>query len=116
MNHFLRILFWSAFFSVGVLSLLPAEQLPPMVFGWWDKAQHAIAFGVLMLLAFIAYPMYFWRMFIGLILYGAIIEIIQSSTDWRHGDVMDALADAVGVLVISLIIRGYQNHRLRGGH
>ena len=98
------------------LVLIPQEFVSSAIFDWLDKAQHALAFGVLMLLGFIAHPKYFWRVVIGLILYGAVIEIIQSSTGWRQGDVMDALADSVGVLVIGLFIGGYQNHRMRHGH
>ena len=98
------------------LFLVPQEFVSSGIFDWWDKAQHAVAFGTLMLLGFIAYSKYFWEMVISLILYGAVIEIIQSWTGWRQGDVMDALADTVGVLVIGLLIRGYQTHRLRGGH
>ena len=99
-----------------ILFLVPQEFVSSVFFDWWDKAQHALAFGVLMLLGFVAYSKYFWRLVIGLILYGALIEIIQSWTRWRQGDVMDALADTVGVLAIGLLIRGYQNHRSRHGH
>jgi VanZ family protein len=98
------------------LFLVPQEFVSSGIFDWWDKAQHALAFGTLMLLGSIAYPKYFWRVVIGLTLYGAVIEIIQSWTGWRQCDLMDALADMVGVLVIGLLIHGYQNHRLRHGH
>ncbi|SNC62254.1 VanZ family protein [Polynucleobacter victoriensis] len=97
------------------LFLVPQEFVSSDIFDWWDKAQHALAFGLLMLLGFVVYAKYFWRMMMSLILYGAVIEIIQSWTGWRQGDVMDALADMVGVLVIALPIRGYQNYSLRSG-
>lgn len=111
-----RFIFWLAMLVMTTLFLVPQEFVSSAIFDWWDKAQHAVAFGVLMLLGFIAYPRYFWRVAIGLILYGAVIKIIQSWTGWRQGDVMDALADMVGVLVISLLIHGYQNHRIRHRH
>lgn len=111
-----RFIFWLVMLVITTLFLVPQEFVSSAIFDWWDKAQHALAFGVLMLLGFIAYPNYFWRIAIGLILYGAVIEFIQLWTGWRQGDVMDALADMVGVLVISLHILGYQNHRIRHGH
>ena len=60
------------------LFLVPQEFVSSDIFYWWDNAQHALAFGVLMLLDFVAYPKYFWGMAMSLILYGASIEIIQS--------------------------------------
>ena len=91
------------------LFLVPQEFVSSAIFDWWDKAQHAVAFGVVMLIGFVAYPMYFWRVVISLILYGAVIEIIQSWTDWRQGDVLDTVADAVGVLLMGLLIKIYQS-------
>jgi hypothetical protein len=111
-----RLIFWLVMLVMTALFLVPQEFVSGVIFDWWDKAQHALAFGVLMLLGFIAYSMHFWRVAIGLILYGTIIEIIQSWTGWRQGDVMDALADTVGVLVIALLIHGYQNHCIRHEH
>lgn len=111
-----RFIFWLVMLVMTALFLVPQEFVSSAIFDWWDKAQHAVAFGVLMLLGFIAYPKYFWRVAIGLILYGAVIEIIQSWTGWRQGDGMDALADMVGVLLIAFLIQGYQNHRLRHRH
>lgn len=111
-----RYIFWLVMLVMTILFLAPQEFVSGDIFHWWDKAQHALAFGVLMLLGFVAYPKYFWSVVISLILYGAVIEIIQSWTGWRQGDVMDTLADMVGVLVIAFFILGYQNHRIRSGH
>ena len=111
-----RFIFWLVIMVMTTLFLVPQEFVSSGIFDWWDKAQHALAFGVLMSLGFVAYPKCFWRMVIGLTVYGAVIEIIQSWTGWRQGDVMDALADMVGVLVISLLILGYQNYRFRYDH
>ena len=46
----LKGMFWLCFVAVNTLALSPAPYLPP-VFDWWDKAQHAIAFGTLAVLA-----------------------------------------------------------------
>ncbi len=66
-----------------------------------------MAFGVLMLLGFLAYSRAFWKVAIALILYGVAIEVIQSWTGWRSGEVLDAVADAVGIVLSGLLIQGY---------
>lgn len=106
MIHTQRVLLWrlalgGAALGLTVLALLPAERLPPLsVFNWWDKAQHALAFAVLAVLAGLGWPRVpAWRWCLALVAYGMLIELAQAATGWRHGDVADALADAVGVLV-----------------
>lgn len=89
--------FWVALLAVVVLSLTPVAQLPPAVFSVWDKAQHAGGFVALALLGGAAYPASLPRVWLGLLLLGAAIEVAQSATGWRHGDALDWLADAVGV-------------------
>lgn len=96
MNRLLRRLFWAACAAVTVLSLLPAEQLPP-VFNWWDKAQHALAFLVLGVLGLWAYSSTPARVIFGLLLFGVGIELAQAATSWRFGDWHDWLADSFGV-------------------
>ena len=60
MNKFHRIwklLFWISFVGLNVLALSATSYLPPLeIFNWWDKAQHAIAFGTLAVLAVLAFP------------------------------------------------------------
>jgi len=97
MSLIVRSMFWAACGAVMVLSLLPVEQLPPGVFDWWDKAQHALAFWVLGSLGLWAYAATSVRVAVGLVVFGALIELAQSATGWRFGDWQDWLADAVGV-------------------
>jgi VanZ family protein len=97
----LKGMFWLCFVAVNTLALSPAPYLPPLeVFDWWDKAQHAIAFGTLAVLAVLAYPGAS-KVRIGLLLiaHGVLIEVLQYFTGYRFGDWQDALADGVGVLV-----------------
>ena len=91
------LLFWSALAAVVLLSLTPVAHLPPQAFDVWDKAQHAFGFAVLAFLGGAAYPARLSRAWVGLLLLGAAIELAQSATGWRQGDVLDGLADAVGV-------------------
>jgi VanZ family protein len=89
--------FWLSALTVGVLSITPVENLPPQALDVWDKAQHAAGFLVLSLLGFLAHPRHLARVTVGLLIYGMCIEVAQSATGWRHGDLADWLADACGV-------------------
>lgn len=99
-HHFQRYLFWTAFMGINILALSPAPYLPPLeIFNWWDKAQHAIGFGTLAVLAVLAYPDVS-KLRIGLLLIalGVLIEVLQYFSGYRYGDWQDAVADGVGVL------------------
>ena len=79
---------------------MPVPLLPDdALLNWWDKAQHALVFAVLILLGGIAYPKKLIIILLALILYGAMIEVLQAFTSWRNGDLLDWDADAVGALL-----------------
>jgi len=84
---------------VTVLALLPVEHLQLPVFAWWDKAQHALAFAVLTAGACLLWPRATVRVVVGMIAYGAALEIAQWAVGWRFAEWSDLLADAVGVVV-----------------
>ena len=98
--------FWIFFLAINALALTPGSYLPPEIFNWWDKAQHAIAFGVLAVLAVLAYPEAS-RLRIALLLIGqgVLIEVLQYYGGYRFGDWQDAVADGVGVLVGLAMVR-----------
>ena len=100
-HNFLKYLFWTCFVVINALALSPAPYLPPLeIFNWWDKAQHAIAFAVLAVLAVLAYPLGSkLRIAFLLIVQGVMIEVLQYFGGYRYGDWQDALADGVGVLL-----------------
>ena len=93
--------FWVCFVVLNALALSPAPYLPPLeIFSWWDKAQHAIAFGTLTVLAVLAYPgVSKFRIGFLLLVLGVLIEVLQYFSGYRYGDWQDAVADGVGVLV-----------------
>jgi len=91
--------------SVGLLSLLPVEHLPLVAFDWWDKAQHALAFLVLGGVGLLAYSAKSSYVAVGLLVYGASIELAQAASGWRYGDWQDWMADAFGVGVAILVLR-----------
>ncbi len=106
-----QVAFWGACLVVGVLSLLPVDELPPMALSIWDKAQHALGFLGLAVLGLWGYgqrrPSIVW----GLLAYGALIEVAQAATGWRTGDVLDWLADATGILFAAALVALWQRRR-----
>ncbi len=82
--------------AVTVLALLPIQHLQLPVFNWWDKAQHALAFVVLTGGALLLWPSSSVRVVIGMIAYGAGIELAQWAVGWRFAEWADLAADTVG--------------------
>ena len=97
----MRVLFWTSFVAINILTLSPAPYLPPLeIFNWWDKAQHVIAFCTLAVLAVLAYPdVSKLRIALLLMGQGVLIEVLQYFSGYRYGDWQDALADGLGVLL-----------------
>ena len=85
--------------AVTVLALLPIEHLQMPVFDWWDKAQHALAFWVLTGWALLLWPKAAMRVALGMLAYGACLELAQWAVGWRFAEWVDLAADAVGVFV-----------------
>lgn len=82
-----------------VLFLIPQQYLLDEVFDWWDKAQHSLAFAILTITGFWSHPNHIKAISVSLLLYGGLIEILQSLSTWRHGDILDWVADSTGVFI-----------------
>jgi len=67
-----------------------------------DKIEHIVAFATLTLLATFAYPRTaLLRVFAGLSLFGALIELVQAIPALqRDSDIKDWIADTVAVAVV----------------
>ena len=100
-----------AMLTVTVLALLPIEHLQLPVFDWWDKAQHALAFAVLTGWALLLWPQWAGRVVLGMLAYGAGIELGQWAVGWRFAEWADLAADAVGVLVAWVMVFSRQMRR-----
>jgi VanZ family protein len=89
-------------FSVCLVVVLVAALVPPQAIASpvvWDKANHALAFAVLGMLACLGYPERKLPVLLGLVAYGVLIELLQSLTDYRTGDALDVVADGIGLLL-----------------
>ncbi|ANI99677.1 hypothetical protein A8O14_06035 [Polynucleobacter wuianus] len=103
-----KMIFFSLIFIFTILFLVPLYLLPPDdIFHWWDKAQHMLIFFILSFLGVIAYPRIPKTIFFALAAFGGLIEIIQSFTGWRTGELIDWYADLVGILAMWLTIRSF---------
>ena len=92
----LRLAFWSCVAAVAALALRApvAESVPG-----WDKANHLLAFGVLGLLGLLSWPHRARQVLVGLLAYGAVIELLQSLTPERQASWPDMAANLLGLLL-----------------
>jgi VanZ family protein len=80
-----------------VLLLMPSYTVPK-AFNFYDKAQHSLVFVTLAVVGLMAFPNRVKAVCFGLCFYGGLMEVCQSQlTTTRHGDVLDWLADSVGI-------------------
>jgi len=98
-----KLFFWLAILAVAILSLLPIS-VPLELVSWQDKVHHSIAYGLLFLLAILAYGYRFslWKIGVILALFGLLMEIAQSMTAYRYGDPLDFLANISGILLVGI--------------
>ena len=99
-----RTLFWLCCAGFTLLALVPAPYLPPAVFNVWDKAEHAFAFAAMGGLGLLAYPRRSVRVLVGLLAFGAAIELAQAATGWRSAEWGDWLADGMGLALAALAV------------
>lgn len=101
---YLGVLFW--------FGLIPLKRLPGPEFALADKVWHAAAFGGLGLLLtrvalFLRRPggsAALWGA-AGATLLGGALEVLQSLTPYRSADLADFVADALGALLVYLVLR-----------
>jgi VanZ family protein len=103
-----QAIFWFVWLVCTVLFLLPATELPDIKV--WDKAQHAIAFFVLMLLVLPAHRRHVSIITLAclLCLYGVLVEVGQWFVPNRSFSVLDMVADSVGVALAAVANRWIQ--------
>jgi VanZ family protein len=90
-----RVALYACAFAVLVLATMPVQESMPST--GWDKTDHLAAFIVLGLLGQRAYPATRAACQLGLLGFGAGIEVLQSALPHREGAWLDLLADAAGL-------------------
>ena len=89
------MVFGATALTILALALAPSEAAFSAT--GWDKTNHLLAFSVLALLGFRAYPGRWTVVILGLLAYGGLIEILQSFTPDRSAEWADLVADSVGL-------------------
>ena len=93
-----QVLFVLLFIAISYLALSPAP--PDGISTGWDKANHALAFASLAFSGNFARTRRPWPfLFIALLAYGGVIELLQLNIPNRDGDWHDLLADGVGISI-----------------
>jgi len=100
------VLGWCILSLVLVLSLIPS---PPQLGGVSDKWQHAFAYAVLMSWFGQLNPRHLW-LALWLVAMGVAVEFVQGWSGFRHFELLDMLADAIGVLAGWLLMRLGMNY------
>src|SRR6476620_1693869 len=97
LRSYARWVFAACLVVVMVFALLPPHIIePPMA---WDKLNHAMTFAVLAMMGCSVYPERKVQVLFGLLMYGVLIELLQSLTDYRTAEALDVVADGVGLFI-----------------
>jgi len=114
---------WQLAGIVLLMSALTGALLPDLPFidlsrpfRMSDKGLHVLVFALLALWFSGQYARQsYWRIGVGLIAFGALIELIQSMVSYRTAEWMDMYADGVGItigLIIALLGAGGWSPRM----
>jgi VanZ family protein len=92
---------WKAVGWFGVAAALGLSLMPPVLNepGHTDKLVHLAGYAVLMFWWAQLVTQQRWKLAIAVVLFGAAIELLQGLTPDRQPDLLDALANAAGVLL-----------------
>jgi len=91
-----RILFWLALIISYISAVVP-QDIAPTIGSLSDKSIHFIAFAVLTLLLRFAYSITWFQTFLLLFVYAVFIEFSQYFTPNRSAELLDVVADVIGI-------------------
>lgn len=97
-----KLVFWMALVGSYILAIAPMDKAP-MISPLSDKGNHFIAFAFLSVSLFYAYKISYMKIALWMLAYGIWIEFTQLFIPNRYGELMDLVADIIGI-VIGLII------------
>lgn len=105
-KQIMPFVFFAGLVLTTVLLLIPSYKIPK-AFDFYDKVQHILVFVTLTMSGLLAFPKHGKVVFLGLIFYGGLMEVLQSAlTMTRHGEWLDWVTDGVGIAL------GYGVYRL----
>ena len=115
--QFAGIVFLALALVVAMLPEIPFWHFDPnSPFALSDKALHMLTFTFLAAWFSGQYSRQsYWRIALGLVLFGALIEVFQGMVSYRTSEWMDLYADAVGIaacLIIALLGVGGWSQRV----
>ncbi len=93
-----RTLFWLALIGSYIFAVVP-QDMAPKVGSLSDKSIHFIAFAVLTLLLRFAYSITWFQTFLLLLVYAVFIEFSQFFTPNRSAELLDVVADIIGIVI-----------------
>ena len=93
---FFRTLFWLALIGSYIFAVVP-QDMAPQIGSLSDKSIHFIAFAVLTLLLKFAYSITWFQTFLLLFIYAVFIEFSQFFTPNRSVELLDVVADVIGI-------------------
>lgn len=98
--------------SIVLILAVAAVTLTPAVWFWPDKAEianwiggfdkwaHLLTFLVIAVWFAGQYrPRFYWRIALGLVVFGALIEVCQHWVGYRSADLLDLTADVIGIII-----------------
>ena len=106
---FYKAVFYIGILMIGALSLLPQTSI--LQTGVSDKIEHFMAYGVLCLSGCLAFPNGKMRILLGLMLYGIVLEGLQSFIPGRVSSMADIFANCFGVGIGYISLWGYYKSR-----
>ena len=98
----MKYVFWRFIFFVTAMAVLFLAIVPtstPLPTTGWDKSNHVIAFSALAYLGQKAFSQNAFKLIIGLIAFGGLIELLQTFTPTRFGEWQDLMADTIGIFI-----------------
>lgn len=100
---------WLGIGLIGCAVLAYASLMPdppqPSAVPYYDKLAHMLAYGVLGAWFGGVLPSHYGRIFIGLAAYGLVLELVQSLTGYRSGEMLDMAADVAGIIAGLVLAR-----------
>jgi VanZ family protein len=98
----MKYIFWRFIFFVTAIAVLFLAIVPnstPLPTTGWDKSNHLIAFAALAYLGQKAFSQNSFKLIIGLIAFGGLIEMLQTFTPTRSGEWQDLITDVIGIFI-----------------